>query len=157
MMKWLRVGGYIFFRESCFHQSGDCKRKSNPTHYREPRFYTKVFSCLTSVHFAWFDCCFCISRINCVSSFVLHYSVFGSITDVDFYSCLTQMCLHMCKEQKWDQICMNIAQFSYWAHGWSQNIHPCLLSGQRTLYGVLSQNYSDVILTAWSFIVWAND
>lgn len=42
-MKWLRPGGYIFFRESCFHQSGDHKRKSNPTHYREPRFYTKVF------------------------------------------------------------------------------------------------------------------
>ncbi|KAK9091597.1 hypothetical protein Sjap_024774 [Stephania japonica] len=43
MVKWLRVGGYIFFRESCFHQSGDCKRKNNPTHYREPRFYTKIF------------------------------------------------------------------------------------------------------------------
>ncbi|XP_023003747.1 phosphomethylethanolamine N-methyltransferase-like isoform X3 [Cucurbita maxima] len=43
MVKWLKVGGYIFFRESCFHQSGDCKRKYNPTHYREPRFYTKVF------------------------------------------------------------------------------------------------------------------
>ncbi|PRQ15904.1 putative phosphoethanolamine N-methyltransferase [Rosa chinensis] len=43
MMKWLKVGGYIFFRESCFHQSGDSKRKYNPTHYREPRFYTKVF------------------------------------------------------------------------------------------------------------------
>ncbi|KAL4280032.1 hypothetical protein GQ457_03G012650 [Hibiscus cannabinus] len=43
MVKWLKVGGYIFFRESCFHQSGDCKRKNNPTHYREPRFYTKVF------------------------------------------------------------------------------------------------------------------
>uniref|UniRef100_A0A7C8Z6X3 phosphoethanolamine N-methyltransferase n=1 Tax=Opuntia streptacantha TaxID=393608 RepID=A0A7C8Z6X3_OPUST len=43
MVKWLRPGGYIFFRESCFHQSGDHKRKSNPTHYREPRFYTKVF------------------------------------------------------------------------------------------------------------------
>ncbi|XP_038880570.1 phosphoethanolamine N-methyltransferase-like isoform X1 [Benincasa hispida] len=43
MVKWLRVGGHIFFRESCFHQSGDCKRKYNPTHYREPRFYTKVF------------------------------------------------------------------------------------------------------------------
>lgn len=42
MVKWLRVGGHIFFRESCFHQSGDCKRKYNPTHYREPRFYTKV-------------------------------------------------------------------------------------------------------------------
>ncbi|XP_020105681.1 phosphoethanolamine N-methyltransferase 1-like [Ananas comosus] len=43
MVKWLQVGGYIFFRESCFHQSGDSKRKVNPTHYREPRFYTKVF------------------------------------------------------------------------------------------------------------------
>ncbi|XP_058192329.1 phosphomethylethanolamine N-methyltransferase-like isoform X1 [Rhododendron vialii] len=43
MVKWLKVGGFIFFRESCFHQSGDCKRKNNPTHYREPRYYTKVF------------------------------------------------------------------------------------------------------------------
>ncbi|KAI3443278.1 uncharacterized protein J3R85_000208 [Psidium guajava] len=43
MTKWLKVGGYIFFRESCFHQSGDSKRKHNPTHYREPRYYTKVF------------------------------------------------------------------------------------------------------------------
>ncbi|RZC61268.1 hypothetical protein C5167_023026, partial [Papaver somniferum] len=43
MVKWLKVGGHIFFRESCFHQSGDCKRKNNPTHYREPRFYTKIF------------------------------------------------------------------------------------------------------------------
>lgn len=43
MVKWLKVGGLIFFRESCFHQSGDSKRKYNPTHYREPRFYTKVF------------------------------------------------------------------------------------------------------------------
>ncbi|KAK9925754.1 hypothetical protein M0R45_023019 [Rubus argutus] len=43
MMKWLKVGGHIFFRESCFHQSGDSKRKYNPTHYREPRFYTRVF------------------------------------------------------------------------------------------------------------------
>ncbi|CAH2053426.1 unnamed protein product [Thlaspi arvense] len=48
MVGWIKVGGYIFFRESCFHQSGDSKRKSNPTHYREPRFYTKVFQeCLT--------------------------------------------------------------------------------------------------------------
>lgn len=42
LLKWVKVGGHIFFRESCFHQSGDHKRKSNPTHYREPRFYTKV-------------------------------------------------------------------------------------------------------------------
>ncbi|XP_060205454.1 phosphoethanolamine N-methyltransferase 2-like isoform X1 [Lycium barbarum] len=43
MVKWLKVGGYIFFRESCFHQSGDHRRKNNPTHYRDPSFYTKVF------------------------------------------------------------------------------------------------------------------
>ncbi|CAN8269135.1 unnamed protein product [Cochlearia groenlandica] len=48
MVGWIKVGGHIFFRESCFHQSGDSKRKSNPTHYREPRFYTKLFQeCLT--------------------------------------------------------------------------------------------------------------
>ncbi|CAH2057551.1 unnamed protein product [Thlaspi arvense] len=41
MVKWLKDGGFIFFRESCFHQSGDSKRKNNPTHYREPRYYTK--------------------------------------------------------------------------------------------------------------------
>ncbi|CAN8288508.1 unnamed protein product [Cochlearia groenlandica] len=43
MLGWVKPGGYIFFRESCFHQSGDSKRNSNPTHYREPRFYTKIF------------------------------------------------------------------------------------------------------------------
>ncbi|KAG0573102.1 hypothetical protein KC19_VG149000 [Ceratodon purpureus] len=42
-MKWLKPGGYIFCRESCFHQSGDHKRKNNPTHYRQPSGYTKIF------------------------------------------------------------------------------------------------------------------
>ncbi|KAJ6970004.1 phosphoethanolamine N-methyltransferase 1-like [Populus alba x Populus x berolinensis] len=44
MVKWLKVDGFIFFRESCFHQSGDSKRKYNPTHYREPGFYTRKVS-----------------------------------------------------------------------------------------------------------------
>ncbi|XP_024372759.1 phosphoethanolamine N-methyltransferase isoform X2 [Physcomitrium patens] len=43
VMEWLRPGGYIFFRESCFHQSGDHKRKNNPTHYRQPNEYTNIF------------------------------------------------------------------------------------------------------------------
>lgn len=42
VMKWLRPGGHVFIRESCFHQSGDHKRKNNPTHYRQPSQYTKV-------------------------------------------------------------------------------------------------------------------
>lgn len=54
LIKWLKVGGYIFFRESCFHQSGDSKRKYNPTHYREPRFYTKVIFICSYISFVSF-------------------------------------------------------------------------------------------------------
>ncbi len=36
-------GGLVFFRESCFRQSGDVKRSSNPTHYRNPRDYFAIF------------------------------------------------------------------------------------------------------------------
>ncbi|KAH7440936.1 hypothetical protein KP509_03G016800 [Ceratopteris richardii] len=43
MVKWLKRDGFLFFRESCFHQSGDHKRKNNPTHYRQPSFYLKAF------------------------------------------------------------------------------------------------------------------
>eukprot|EP00898_Chlorokybus_atmophyticus_P009086 jgi/Chlat1/9179/Chrsp97S08451 len=43
MLSWLEEGGCLFFRESCFHQSGDAKRKNNPTHYRDPDFYTQIF------------------------------------------------------------------------------------------------------------------
>ncbi len=34
MLEWLTPGGTLFFRESCFKQSGDKPRKDNPTHYR---------------------------------------------------------------------------------------------------------------------------
>ncbi len=30
----VKEGGTVFFRESCFRQSGDRQRKNNPTHYR---------------------------------------------------------------------------------------------------------------------------
>ena len=39
----VREGGVVFFRESCFKQSGDIKRDSNPTHYRNPRDYFAIF------------------------------------------------------------------------------------------------------------------
>ncbi|KAJ0397192.1 hypothetical protein ATCC90586_007630 [Pythium insidiosum] len=42
-VKWLRPGGKIFFRESCFRQSGDVKRGANPTNYRHPSFYIGAF------------------------------------------------------------------------------------------------------------------
>jgi len=41
---WLRPGGKLFFRESCFHPSGDAAREFNPTKYRSPSDYFRVFS-----------------------------------------------------------------------------------------------------------------
>jgi len=73
MIKWLKDDGYIFFRESCFHQSGDSKRKLNPTHYREPRFYTKVCS---------FECGY-IPSLVCLTKNVLDIN-FGLICRVWF-------------------------------------------------------------------------
>lgn len=43
MLRWLDEGGIVFFRESCFRQSGDRSRSNNPTHYRNPRQYFHIF------------------------------------------------------------------------------------------------------------------
>ena len=44
MLEWLRDDGYLFFRESCYHSSGDMKNSDNPTVYRTPQMYTDIFS-----------------------------------------------------------------------------------------------------------------
>jgi len=44
MLTWLRPGGMLFFRESCFHQSGDKKRNDNPTQYRSPAQYNSLLA-----------------------------------------------------------------------------------------------------------------
>ncbi|CAK9007745.1 unnamed protein product [Durusdinium trenchii] len=36
LLGWLRPGGHLFFRESCFHASGNAARRFNPTKYRTP-------------------------------------------------------------------------------------------------------------------------
>ncbi|KAM4617374.1 uncharacterized protein O3C94_021407 isoform 2-T2 [Discoglossus pictus] len=48
MLGWLRPGGYLFFRESCFFQSGDCQRNFNPTVYRTPARYNHIMTSVTS-------------------------------------------------------------------------------------------------------------
>ncbi|RXN28364.1 phosphoethanolamine N-methyltransferase 3-like isoform X2 [Labeo rohita] len=45
-LMWLRPGGYLFFRESCFHQSGDRKLNFDPTHYRSPAYYNHLMTSL---------------------------------------------------------------------------------------------------------------
>uniref|UniRef100_A0A8D0GTA4 phosphoethanolamine N-methyltransferase n=1 Tax=Sphenodon punctatus TaxID=8508 RepID=A0A8D0GTA4_SPHPU len=44
MLSWLRPGGHLFFRESCFHQSGDSPRSFNPTLYRTPAQYNQLLT-----------------------------------------------------------------------------------------------------------------
>ncbi|KAL4234230.1 hypothetical protein ACF0H5_005881 [Mactra antiquata] len=46
-LSWLRDGGYLFARESCFQQSGNKKRQSNPTKYRDPALYMAMFTMIT--------------------------------------------------------------------------------------------------------------
>lgn len=48
MLGWLKPGGYLFFRESCFYQSGDAERKFNPTVYRTPAQYNHLLTSVTS-------------------------------------------------------------------------------------------------------------
>jgi len=48
-MLWLKPGGSLFFRESCFRQSGNAARNINPTQYRRPGAYTDIFSAVTAV------------------------------------------------------------------------------------------------------------
>lgn len=49
MLSWVSEGGFVFFRESCFRQSGDKSRKNNPTHYRNPREYFRIFDAVRHV------------------------------------------------------------------------------------------------------------
>ncbi|KAM3866799.1 phosphoethanolamine methyltransferase [Diretmus argenteus] len=44
MLSWLAPGGFLFFRESCNHQSGDCKRDFNPTQYRTQAQYSHLMT-----------------------------------------------------------------------------------------------------------------
>jgi phosphoethanolamine N-methyltransferase len=42
--RWTRVGGYVFFRESCFMGStGTAPSKDNPTRYRSDEEYTRLY------------------------------------------------------------------------------------------------------------------
>ncbi|XP_063801185.1 uncharacterized protein LOC134969271 isoform X2 [Pseudophryne corroboree] len=49
MMGWLKPGGYLFFRESCLHQSGDRGRTFNPSVYRSPAQYNHLLTSVTSL------------------------------------------------------------------------------------------------------------
>jgi len=67
-LTWLKPGGRIFFRESCFHRSGNAPRRWNPTIYRDPRTYFKFFNAArgTSDGGSRFQLC----KTSCVHAYV---------------------------------------------------------------------------------------
>jgi len=44
ILRWLRPGGYFFFRESCFKKSGSIGTEENPTFYRTPIGYCQMMN-----------------------------------------------------------------------------------------------------------------
>ncbi|ESO11039.1 hypothetical protein HELRODRAFT_71964 [Helobdella robusta] len=48
IFNWLKPGGHFFFRESCFHQSGNKSRTCNPSKYRHPSTYNDILGSLSS-------------------------------------------------------------------------------------------------------------
>jgi phosphoethanolamine N-methyltransferase len=65
-LNWLKPGGRIFFRESCFHRSGNAPRSWNPTVYRDPRSYFKVYSGARGQDGSRFQLC----KTSCVHAYV---------------------------------------------------------------------------------------
>lgn len=50
LLEWTTTNGYLFFRESCFRQSGDVHRSFNPSKYRHPSFYSSLFSSVSTTN-----------------------------------------------------------------------------------------------------------
>ncbi|KAE8683324.1 Phosphoethanolamine N-methyltransferase 3 [Hibiscus syriacus] len=71
-MKWLKVGGHIFFRDTCFHPSGDSKQKHDPTHYREPSFYSQVFTECQATDDSGNSFKLSLVGFKCISAYVKH-------------------------------------------------------------------------------------
>ncbi|KAK4029973.1 phosphoethanolamine N-methyltransferase [Daphnia magna] len=75
MLTWLKDGGYLFVRESCFHPSGNIKLGSNPTFYRSPNEYfsllqKEIGSCVSDDGENHHHNVFELSRANSVSAYV---------------------------------------------------------------------------------------
>lgn len=64
-LEMLKPGGVLFFRESCFHQSGNVKRRFNPTQYRHPDAYSDMFSQAVLED----GSCFTLQATNCVEAY----------------------------------------------------------------------------------------
>lgn len=65
LLNSLKPGGHLFFRESCFRQSGDRTRSFNPSHYRTMSAYSVVFEMARAAGKR-----FQLVRAGCVSTYV---------------------------------------------------------------------------------------
>ncbi|CAH1779771.1 unnamed protein product [Owenia fusiformis] len=71
MLLWLRKDGYLFFRESCFHPSGNTQRLQNPSKYRDPACYQKIFQSVYSTDRESISI-FALKRMSSVQTYIKH-------------------------------------------------------------------------------------
>lgn len=71
ILPWLKDGGRVFFRESCFKPSGDVKRSSNPTFYRSPSDYYNMVK-KARVLSGGKECTFFIEKVANVRAYIKH-------------------------------------------------------------------------------------
>ncbi|KAK8759192.1 hypothetical protein V5799_003178 [Amblyomma americanum] len=70
-ISWLRDGGLLFLRESCFKPSGDVKRTNNPTFYRRLSDYYNMIK-KVPVPADYSEDCFVVEKVANVKAYIKH-------------------------------------------------------------------------------------
>ncbi|XP_075552919.1 uncharacterized protein LOC142585793 [Dermacentor variabilis] len=68
---WLRDGGLLFLRESCFKPSGDVKRRTNPTFYRRLSDYYNMIKKVPNAVGNPIEC-FVVEKVANVKAYIKH-------------------------------------------------------------------------------------
>ncbi|XP_037519867.1 uncharacterized protein LOC119396650 [Rhipicephalus sanguineus] len=68
---WLRDGGLLFLRESCFKPSGDVKRTTNPTFYRRLSDYYNMIKRVSNAAGDTIEC-FVVENVANVKAYIKH-------------------------------------------------------------------------------------
>lgn len=78
ILGWLREGGHLFLRESCYKPSGDVKRSSNPTFYRSPSDYYNMLK-RVRCQFGGEEYFFFVEKVVNVRAYIKHKNNPGQV------------------------------------------------------------------------------
>ncbi|CAG7827813.1 unnamed protein product [Allacma fusca] len=73
LLSWVKDGGYLFVRESCYRPSGDVKRDTNPTYYRSSDEYFRCLRGSTYSDHLGQDYVFTCQRAISMEAYIRHY------------------------------------------------------------------------------------